>query len=330
MKPGLLKFFKSVYFERDKTDRNKLKVFLTCLGFSIIIWFLIVLSKESTTTLEYPVVFKNLPTGLMLVNSPDTVLSFRIASGGLELFTLKYLTRKRPVVVDVSNLNLQKQGIYFTSSYPTSQLSASVLKRVNFLEELVSISPELILFRFESVSGKKVPVKPNLNLTFEQQYRLSDSIKLIPDSVIVSGPEHLIEKVGFIETELTEIQTIKEQVIGSATLQNPDKSGKIKLSRESVDVIINSEKYTESSIVLKLNATNSELKVKTFPAEVTVTFLVSLRDFKRIDPAMFQAVIDLTDKGYDNKLHVKIMEYPSFIDITRIEPEKVEYLVLKQ
>ncbi|MCF8378291.1 MAG: hypothetical protein K9H49_01865 [Bacteroidales bacterium] len=330
MESGIYNFLKQFSFEKNRTARNKLKVFLVCLLISIVIWFLIVLSKQSSTTLEYQVIFKNYPSDLVLVNNPDSILSFKIATAGFELLTLKYLTRKKPIIVDLAGLNYSRDGVYYTVSYSTAQLSASVLNHMNFSEELVSISPESILFRFEKLTGKKVPVKPNLELSFAQQYKLADSIQLFPDSILVSGPKHLIESIQYVETVRTQVSNIKDKVKTEAVLKNPLSDGTIKLGQSKVEVLIKSTKFTEFSLNLKINAIPLGLKVKTFPEEVRVTYFVSLEDFKRIDPAMFKATINVSEATTNNIQQVKISEYPSFVEITRIEPSEVEYLVLKQ
>lgn len=329
MEQRLKELFKGVHFERDQTNRNKLKVFLICFGISVFSWFLIVLSNESTTTLDYPIVYTQVPADLILVNHPDSILSFRIASGGFELMTLKYLTRKRPVKVNLSNLSLVKQNEYFIGSYSTSQIAAGVTKDFNFSEELVSISPDVLTFKFEPLIGKTVPVIPKLDLTFEAPYRLSDSLKIIPDSVKVSGPDHIISSIHFIETKQTKIEGIEDKVVRELSLEVPG-DGQLGLSVDFVRVEIQADKFTESIISLPVVSLNSSFQIKTFPSHVNITYLVSLKDFNRISPDMFVAGLNITDQTAGNRGVVILDEKPSFVEVTRIEPKDLEYLVIKQ
>ncbi|MEZ5083226.1 MAG: hypothetical protein R2750_07230 [Bacteroidales bacterium] len=329
MEPRLKELFKGVRFERDQTNRHKLKVFLICLAISVFIWFLIVLSNESSTTLDYPIIYTNTPADLILVNHPDSILSFRIASGGFELLTLKYLTRKRPLEIDLSLLSLEKRDSHFVGTYSTSQIAADITKNFNFTKELVSISPQVISFKFEPLIGKRLPILPNVELSFIPPYRLSDSLILIPDSVNVSGPDNIISKISCIETKKTKIDGIRDKVTQVLTLLNPD-INQITLGLTSVKVEIRSEKYTESTISVPVTAWHSGLKVKTFPSHINITYLVSLKDFNRISPEMFVAGVNISGETADNKAVVVLEESPSFVKVTRVEPNEVEYLVIKQ
>ena len=287
------------------------------------------LSNESSTTLDYPIVYTNAPADLILANHPDSILSFKIASGGFELITLKYLTRQRPVEVDLSNLVLEKQNMYLVGSYSTAQIAAGVTKDFNFAEELVSISPEILSFKFEPLIGKRVPILPKLDLGFEPPYRLSGNLELIPDSINISGPDNIISNISFIETQLTKIEKIKDIVSRELPLINPD-VGQLKMGVKSVKVIIHSEKFTESTISVPILALNSGIKVKTFPSHVKITYLVSLKDFSRISTDMFNAGVIIPKENTTNRVGVRLDKNPSFIEVTRIEPEEVEYLVIKQ
>ena len=204
----------------DINSRSDAYVFLICLGISVLIWFLIVLSKQSATTLEYEMKFVDIPEDMILVNDPDSVLVFRIESGGFELLTLKYLSRQKPVEVNCRNLSLQKQNGYYSASFSTSQISSNIMKAHNFTEELVSVSPETIEFNFERLEGKMVPVIPDLNLSFEKQYRLKDSLILKPDSVKIIGSANHLQKINQVRTKPYSINDVKSDGSINCELDN--------------------------------------------------------------------------------------------------------------
>ncbi len=314
----------------DANFRHKLYVFLICLLISIVIWFLIMLSNEAVTSLEYPVTFKNFPADMVLVNKPDSVLTFRIASGGFELITLKYLTRKKPVEIDLSNLNIEKSGDQYIARYPTSQLSELIFNRFNFSEELISISPENIFFRFEPLDFKNVPVVPHLNIEYEKTYQQSDSLIVTPVSVKIAGPGEYINKISKVYAVNEAATGINESVTLQCKLELPQSFPKVEILPNEAEVFVPVEKFTESSIEIPLVIIPDSLKVKVFPSNVRITYLVGLKDFQRIDKGLFRAVIDLNQSSSsESKARVKIEEAPSYAKIIRVEPEEVEYLVIK-
>lgn len=330
MKLSLSEWIKENRDSGNINNRQQLYIFLICLLISIFIWFLVVLSKETYTTIDYPIVFKNNPENLILVNKPDSILSFRVASGGFELITLKYLTRKRPLLVELNKLDLVKEGNNFNSVYSTSKISKDIISKLNIAQEYISISPANIYFRFESLYGKKVKVLPRLKLDFARQFLLSDSLLVKPDSVMVVGPEKLLDQIKYIETiEKEVIQIDKSQTI-STTLQLPENLQNIKVLPEEVEITLTVEKYTESTIKIPIVNTAKDYKIKTYPDFVVVTYLVSLENFNRVTEEMFTASVDFVENSSSNRLKVNLLHTPSFIKITKIEPEEVEYLLLKQ
>jgi hypothetical protein len=314
----------------DINTRQQLYVFLICLLISIFIWFLIVLSKETYTTIDYPIVFENSPENLVLVNNPDSILSVRFSSGGFELFTLKYLTRKHPIRIDLNKLELAKEGSNFTSIFSTSKISRDIIGKLKISQEYVSISPANIYFRFEALTGKMVKVLPKLKLDFARQYQLSDSLSINPDSVMVVGPEKILSQINYIETVEQEVKQIDRSQTIQITLQAPESLNVIKILPKEVEISLSVEKYTESTIKIPIVNTVKKYKIKTYPDFVVVTYLVTLENFNRVDEDMFTASVDFEENKSSNRLKVNLLHQPSFVKITRIEPEEVEYLLLKR
>ncbi|MBN2175511.1 MAG: hypothetical protein JW731_15380 [Bacteroidales bacterium] len=331
MESGLRKLLQKISSPGDEIFRHQLYVFLVCLAISVFIWFLIVLSKESYTTVNYPIIYKNIPNRMVLVNHPDSFLTFRIASEGFELFTLKYLTRKKPVEIDLSRLNLRKEGSLFVSTFPTTEISGSIIQKLNLSEELIDITPGNIYFRFEPLTGKKVKVVPDLELNFKKQFQLSDSASVHPDCVNVVGPKNIVGNISFIKTEKTVVRNIEGKTTLRAKLINPKMEQQVKLIPEEVEIIIPVEKYTEAVIDVPVSGrTIDNLKMKTFPEMVKVTYTVSLSDYERVNNDMFIASVHYDPDSTKAQLPVYLSRKPSFINVIRIEPEMVEYIVLKQ
>ena len=73
-------------------------------------------------------------------------------------------------------------------------------------------------------------------------------------------------------------------------------------------------------------------KVTSHPVKsdkIKITYLVALKDFKRVDQDMFLATVRVGEEITTSKLNVEITHKPSFIKITKVEQEQVEFLVLK-
>lgn len=329
MKTSLEESLKKFFSKRGENSRTQFYVFIVCLLISIFIWFLVVISKETYSTIDYPVKFENTPENFILVNRPDSVLSFRIASAGFELLTLKFLTRKKPIVIDLSNLHLMRDGNYYSSSYSTSQISEHFIKDLNISEEYVSISPANIYFRFEALSGKMVKVIPNLKIDFKKQYQLSDSLQVYPDSVMVLGPKKILEEVQFAQTVEKEIFGVDKSQTVSVDLKIPESHGVITLMPDRVKVSFSVDQYTESTITLPIIFSDENIELKTFPDQINVTYLVPLKDYNRVDEELFFATVKIPDDLNTPKAKVVLSRSPSFVKVSKMEPDEVEFIVIK-
>jgi hypothetical protein len=309
---------------------NRLFVFLICLVISAFIWFLIVLSKETNTIIEYPIVFENNPGNLVLISQSDSVLSLNVSSGSIALITLKYLSSRTPVKIDLSNVKFSKDGNLFTTTMPTIDITRKLINRMSVTEDHVTTTPQFITLVFESISGVKVKVIPNLILDFEKQYQLSQEIQVIPDSVTIVGPKEMIHKIEYIETVSREVKKINQSQTISVILSLPENAGDVKCIPEKVNVILTVDKFTESEIEIPIVCTEPGVEIKTFPDKIKITYFVTLENFNRIDKNMFLAKINYDKTQPSDKLKVNLLQYPSFIKIIKIEPEEVEYLVIKQ
>jgi hypothetical protein len=313
----------------DKDTREKVYTFLVCLGISVFIWFLIALSSESSTSLEYPIQFTNAPTDMVLVNKPDSNLVFRIQSAGFELLTLKYLNRRKPIEINLEYLNLTEQDGYYSASYQTSQISSEILKQYNFSEELVSIAPQNIWFRFERLLGKKVPVVPNVEFTFEKQYRIKGNIVITPDSVQLMGSATILKNIEKVETQFYKVEAVNSNGNFLCRFNSPMADNGLTIAPAEGEISWEVEKFTESTIEVPIISSGLD-KVKIFPAHAKITFHVGLDDYNRVNADMFSVVADIHENSTENLARVNVTMSPSFVDIIRIAPQEVEFLILQE
>ncbi len=167
---------------------NRPFVFLLCLFISAFIWFLIVLSRETTTIIDFPISIENSPPNLVMTGMSDSLLSLNVSSGSLAIATLKYLGGKKPVRIDLKNVKLSRENNKFTAVISMQETARKLINRMSVPEEKVTINPEYLNIEFESISGVKMKVVPRLILEFDKQYQLSQDMQVIPDSVTLAGP----------------------------------------------------------------------------------------------------------------------------------------------
>jgi hypothetical protein len=313
--------------------RRKPYIFFICFLLSSLIWLLIKLSKEYSETAVFPVTFSNFPSDKVLVNDLDSTLTLQLKTKGFKRLSNMLFHNPKPINVSVGPL-LKKMKNSKTDYYIlTSELYQLIGSQIHYPNNIFAIDPDTLHFILEKKFTKKVPVRTKLDLSFAQQYELADSISFNPDSVIVSGPKAVMDTLKYIETSSMSLSNISTDQHFSTDFAGKYKKAKLIITPALISVTIPVGKYTEAWVDLTISISNNPNNyiVRTFPEKTRITYVVSLKNFKDVKPDMFSAVADLS-KALDaksKKLKVEIEKYPAYVKIRKIDPDKIEYILLK-
>ncbi len=325
---NFIKFIKKIKILKDRKSRQNFYAFLICVVISAFIWTLIKTSKGYVKTVNYPITYINIPKDKILINKLDTVCSVSVRFNNISFFT-----KRKPIIVDLENLKLNKKRDIYEAFILTSRIIKKKSKQLYPSAHILSVSPDTLIFRYEDVVYKEVPVKLNISASFEKQYQLYDSIKYNPKNIILKGSKSELDKISSLETEKKDFYNLTKNQNFYIPILNPYKDGNLKIFPDKIKVFIPVEKYTEASITLPLNKINisEDYDIKIFPDKVNITYLIALKDYKKVSPDMFIASVNCSkiDKLNNKNLKVEISDYPDFVRITKIKPDKVEYIILK-
>ena len=311
--------------------RNQFSLFFIFVLFSAFIWLLIKLSHNFTSTVTYRAVYENIPMGQILISASDTNITVGLDASGFDLVSY-HLFKKRPEVkVDLSGLMIRNVGNTNKGVLPTAGLLRKMASQIGSHNELLFISPDSLRFVFMSEHSKKVPVIPVLQYRLRPQHMLYDSLKITPDSVWVFGPETIIDTIKSVRTLAANLPDLHEDKQIMLRLEKPQ-GLPLEYSENQTEILLRVEKFTEKAFSLPINIICHETgySLRVFPETVSVNCLVALKDYKRVDPAMFEASVycDPTEIHFLSKLRVNITKHPSFVQIIRIDPERVEYILV--
>ena len=326
----IAKIFKPI----DGKLRLKLSVFLVCLVFSAVLWGMIKLTHEYNVTVKFDVQASTFPKGKILVGNADSVISITLRAKGLDFYSRILKARRTPLLLDLDNLNLQRKDDLYYGYELSSRRARLITDQLPVGVEVISIDPDTLHFVFEKSFTKKVAVKPDISLQFAKQYNLYDSLMLKPDSVKVSGRKSIVDTIRYVDTRHKTYNNLKEGVTEKLGLVTPKFDPPVYLSTDSVLVSLKVEKFTEARVevpVTLMFGTSVKSIYRTYPEKVTVTCLIAMKDYSRLDPSLFSVVSSDEDvSGFeDRRIPVRVEQSPKFVKVMKIEPEKVEYLIIK-
>lgn len=331
MDSGFLNRFSKLFLQEKLAFRKKALIFGFFLALSIILWFMIALNKDYTTDINYPIRFKNFPENKTLIGELPLNLRLRVSAHGYMLLSNRISSRYIPIMFNVSSFTLTRLPGQDSSFFylETRFIQDYVAKQLNDEFKIISIKPDTLIFPFARVVSKKVPVFANINYSLDKQLILKDLPFLSPDSVVVSGPDYILDTLQIAPTETTDIGILSSTVEKNLKLK---KIKHISYSNDNVKVLFTIEKFTEKTLNIPISVNNlpDSLKLQVFPRNIQLTCQVGLSNFDHLQTGMFEASVDYKEivSGI-SRLQVNLTNQPNFIRAIKFKPKTVEFLIEK-
>jgi YbbR domain-containing protein len=267
------------------------------------------------------------------VNEPDSIYIVHLKTKGFRIFSNILFYKPGIISIDVASFLKKKKGSKTEFFIATSDLTQIVGGQIGYTNNITAISPDTVYFRMEKLYSKKVLVKANINVSFASQYQLSGAIECEPKYVKVSGTKEVIDTIKFIETAEKNLVNINSNLNISIDFAKQYYEAKLKMEPAQEKIFVPVDKFTEDTLNIQVTMVNNANKyiVKTFPEQIKLTFLVSLGNYRKVKTDMFSAEVDISKAIAEkqNKLKVEIAKCPPFVKIEKVEPEKIEYILIK-
>jgi hypothetical protein len=311
--------------------KKKAVIFSFFLILSIAFWFMNALSKTYSAIIDYPVRYTDIPAGKVLVGDTPDYLTLRVTTHGYRILRHKLSSRYLPIAFSVNSFALRNfpdsdtNVFYIQTRFAREHLSSQMSSEINIQE----ISPDTLYLRFASVVTKKLPVISNVESEPDRQMIFKDVARTDPDSVLVSGPDYIIDTLQGISTKQKNLGILSKSFEGNIDLQEPEH---VSVKHDKVKLSIGIERITEKNLLVPLNIINlpDTIKLKTFPSLIEVNCNVGLSNFPRVQAELFRLVADFNDieKG-EGRLPVSLVKSPEFVRSVSYNPKSVEYLIEK-
>jgi len=309
----------------------KSKSFLKYLFFFIIsfsFWFLSMMSKYHETSLILPVKHINFPIDKIVLSKPDEQIYIRVKAPG---FTILFynLFNNTKLILDLNSANVKpnKNGAEYFWFMNVKRKDISELLSPSM--ELVAINPQQSSIFFSNKESKIVPVKLKSEIILQDEKRFAKPIKICPDSIKIYADREQLEKIKFIETENFVLTNVSKSNKYNIDVKSIDS---VELDINQIEISIEIEDFIEETLVYNLEVKNlmDGYQIKLFPDVVDITLRVSKEKYNVLQTDLLKAIVDMSKFSYKNhKLEVEVVNLPSFVQLERIYPSSVEFLLIK-
>jgi YbbR domain-containing protein len=171
---------------------------LGSLGLAVLLWFAVVGEPELATIHNVPVLYRNLPKGLLIgSNAIDTVrVELRGPTSRLTNATLADVA----IMLDLASVEGAGER-----TFTLSDADIRLPDGVTFLRSI----PSQMQLRFARVKSKDVPVTLRFGLPLEPGLRIARQ-EVTPETLHISGPENRVDAVVSAQTDAIDLSGIHQ------------------------------------------------------------------------------------------------------------------------
>lgn len=302
------------------------KTFIGFLLASVLIWFLITLSKEYVTTIYFPIKYSKISQNKLLQRVATKKLGIVVKTSGFKILKTKINTKK----IEIStSILINKKGVKHYLLVKNQKLS--IQRQLPFSVDLQEIVEDSLFLDVESLVSRKLKIKPNVKITYHVGHDLSEKLKITPDSLLVSGPENYISKIKYIELEPIELEDVKTDFTRKGIIKVSEDIKNLKFEEKEVLISGKVEKFTEGTLNIEYKIINAPegVLINTLTKEVKITFIVGLSSFNEITKNSFHIECDYSVSKANNLSYLvpKLVHKPIEVKSYKITPKKIDFLI---
>ena len=286
------------------------------------IWFFAKFSKDYQEEIKMKIELVDIPRSVIISSASDLFLNLNLKATGFQF--LYYYFLDNTIQMSFQNAIFKNNTGYIEIASEFNRLQDQLLGNT----QILSFFPNKIEINFQPEFSKKVPILiPKFNL--DVGYAIT-KVNLIPDSLIVTGREKVLEDINHIDLNYSNESPIKSNFFEKIPIKLTDKELNYDFTEVNVEILV--DLFSEKTINVPIMVLNSpkNIVLKLFPSQVELIFSSSINNLKNIKPSDFKVGFnyDSIDKE-KNIAEIKLLKSPLSAVNVRLNPEDVFFLIRK-
>lgn len=309
----------------EQKDKSRFLTFLVFLFIATALWLIIKLSKEYTTQGVVNLVYTEVPVNKW-ISTPEQTLKYSFVADGFVILSNKMVpSRKRVVSIPLNQVPYRLEG-GFTYSISSQYVVERLADWLNIPAGSITVNEDKQYFNMEDLQSRQLPVAVPLDVQTQRQYQLYGDPEVTPDVVTVYGPKNLLDTLTRVYSLPVSALDVSETFRRTVSLDLMD--GAIRSEVDRVDVVVPVEQYTERDLEVPV-AVDDSLELRFFPETVRLKCMVPICDYASIGPSSFQVLVDTAQlHRLQPLLDVRLVKTPAHVQVLKMEPSQVEYLII--
>jgi hypothetical protein len=237
--------------------------------------------------------------------------------------------KRKQVPIDLSNADRKGSQYYIPQKNYRKQIQNQLPASMTLLEA----DRDTLYLEFYKLYKKEVPVQSNLTINLSQNYLLEDYVEIIPNTIILMGPEQEINRVNLINTLKMEVSDINSDFDIALGLSQPEGLENTSFSANSVKVKGKVFRFSEKILEVPVRVINlpEGTAIRTFPDAVSVLCKARIDKLKDLDVSDFEVIGDYSNVGKNRQLlELKLSKVPDILHSTQLLENEVEFILKRE
>lgn len=306
-------------------NQRKVKFFSVFLICSFLAWFLSKLSEPYESRTNFNLTYEQLPDTLLVSKNAETNIEAKVSANGFQF--LYYNFRPKEIKMDLSASKFHNSEYYLSGDQLKRAMEAQFPNNV----KLIELDRDTLFLDLYQVASKEIPIRPNITLTFGQNYLLDGKLLLNPAKITLKGPESEISKVDQMMTAKLELSDLTSDFSNSVKLAFPDNLSNTEYSTTVTNISGKVVRFSEQVFNVGVRVLNipEGYQAKTFPNTIEVLCKASIDRLKEIDANDFEVVANYDKTSSGNQIFLNLRRKPDNVFDVRLMENQVEFILEK-
>ncbi len=301
--------------------KKKIPLLIISIAFSVIIWGTISLSEEYYANVNVPLRVVGFPNGFSIGSEIPENITIKLRGIGWKLFAVnigKDVTYNISVNGDSGFIQIKLMDHLTDNRWMLSEL------------DIIDIVPNSLSFSIERRVKKKLPIVADLSLDFKVGYGLAKQVVLEPDSIVIDGPQSVVNSLTEIKTKEIKLSSLDKLIIKNiGFIYLPGTSYGTKFVTVSLDVQRIVDKQFDDIDVEVLDVP-PDRDVILLPNKISCNVRGGIEILGKLEKDQFRAFVFYRDVVLDTLGNViPHIEHPVNTTLKYIKPERLRYIIKK-
>lgn len=326
MKAWIRKAIRFIFFSYSKRPmREKGIMLLISFLITLMLWFSVTLNESYEVACEFNIDMEAIPEDIQITQEKFPKLSAVVEGPGFDILLGKFQNRNDTIFLPFHHV--MKSG-YIISEKEINSVASKFPPQIR----IKNLYPDTINISYEKKISKRVPLVSKAVVSLAPEYQLKEQAELTPDSVVIIGPQTILDTTHQWFTVDYNTNIVSE-TIQSIYIPVLDTFTELSVIPKTAQLTIHAQRYTQKNINVPILIQNlpEGTDVSLEKDYVEIACLVPLERYENLKETDYMIKIDYQTLDPSIPFLIPEIDFlPSYVKPVFMNPAQINYVIISQ